>query len=182
MQNVFKAAVTVFVLTLLAGCASYTPPAPKTSTDNRRVVDANYDTTWTALIDYVSSTSFSIDNFEKESGLLTLSFGSGNYAQFVDCGTWTNGQPYIGRDLGFRLTGKMNMRVRSISAQETDVRISTRYILRDESGNVYDFTTDTPATVAVNDPARGTQATRTCQSSQVAEKTILTGIEAVSSR
>ena len=177
----------------LAGCAQqvlgpsygYAPPAPRASFDNQRLVAADYDATWTGLIDHVSRTSFAIDQFEKASGLLTLRFGEADIQRYVDCGTWTeNGinEPYAGRaDQGHVLTGRMNIRVQPRGPGATDVRIDSLYRLKSNSGNVWQFTTNEPATInlATQDRAAGTTPIRTCQSTHEAERQILTGIEAV---
>lgn len=182
-------------MAFLSGCAAYQaartpnydyrPPSPMAALENQRTIDADFNTTWAALIDYVSSTFFSIRNFEKESGLLTLAFGETNIPRFVDCGTWFEDgrtEPYIERDHGFRLSGQMNLRVRALSSTRSDVRINTRYVLRDNSDNVYEFTTDNPATLKPKNWTSGTPPTRTCQSTHAAEEQILTGIAAISSR
>ena len=190
------AALGLIVATILGGCAprytaprtpdyDYSPPRPKAALENQRVINADFDTTWSALIDYVSSTFFLIRNFEKESGLLTLAFGETNIPRFVDCGTWfVDAQPeaYIERDMEFKLSGQMNLRVRPESATRTNVRINTRYVLRDNAGTVYEFTTDNPATIEPEERAEGTPTTRTCQSTHAAEEQILTGVAAISSR
>lgn len=180
-------AATVSVALALAACASYTPPAALDTIDNVRTIDASYDETWTALINHVSGSFFGIKNFEKASGLLTLSFGATDAPRFVECGTWGgtwgSGQRYIERgDLNFVLDGQMNVFVQSLAPRKTQVRVTTHYILRDNSRDVYDFTSNTSATVYVRNPARGTMPTRTCRSTHTAEKQILNAISAIASR
>ena len=65
--------------------ATYTAPTPK-DYSNTITVNRDFSQTWENLIGYASQTFFAIENFEKDSGLLTLSFGSGNVSRFVDCG------------------------------------------------------------------------------------------------
>ncbi len=194
MKRIQRAAVLgLIAAAVLGGCApsyrapnyDYRPPSPKAALENQMVINADFDTTWAALVDYVSSTFFLIRNFEKESGLLTLAFGETNIPRFVDCGTWfVDGRPeaYIERDFDFKLSGQMNLRVRPVSSNRSDVRINTRYVLRDNSNNVYEFTTDSPATLKPKNWSTGTPPMRTCQSTHEAEERILTGIAAISSR
>ena len=168
----------------IAGKAvEYREPARQQDLRNTRQVSAGYDATWTGLIDHVARPSFTIDAFEKESGLLTLRFGETDIARFVDCGIWlVNGrsQPYAGRtDQGLRLNGRMNIRVQERAAGYTDVRIDSLYVLRNDSGSVWQFTTNDRSVLDVGNPATGTVPRRTCQSSHEAERRILTGIEAV---
>jgi hypothetical protein len=81
-------AVLVTIATSLYGCATgtYTPPTTAQLPDYERTVDKSFDETWASLIDYSSGTFFGIDRFEKASGLLTLTFGSGEPTRFIDCG------------------------------------------------------------------------------------------------
>ena len=161
----------------------YREPARQQDLRNTRQISAGYDAACTGLIDHVARTSFAIDAFEKESGLLTLRFGETDIARFVDCGTWLeNGRslPYAGRtDLGLKLNGRMNIRVQERAAGFTDVRIDSLYVLRNDSGYVWQFTTNERAVVDLKKPAQGTAPRRTCQSSHEAERLILNGIEAV---
>jgi len=60
---------------LVVGCAPiYTPPGPLMGApDNEIIVDAPFNKTWSALIDHVAGTFFSIQSFERASGLLLIS-------------------------------------------------------------------------------------------------------------
>jgi hypothetical protein len=175
-------------LVVLGGCAvfTYVPPAPLATIENARTIDASYDETWTALVNYVSGGFFGIKTFEKASGLLTLSFGGADPSKFVECGTWKTlgGESrYVDRDeLAFVLDGQMNLFVQSLGPRRTQVRVTTRYVRRDNSRNVYEFTSNSSATIDVRDAAQGTIPTRTCRSTHAAEKQILAGISAISRR
>ena len=152
----------------LVGCAQpingpafeYREPARQKDLRNTRQISAGYDAAWTGLIDHVARTSFTIDAFEKESGLLTLRFGETDIARFVDCGTWLEGGrslPYAGRtDLGLKLNGRMNIRIQKRAVGLTDVRIDSLYVLRNDSGYVWQFTTNERAVVDLRIPAEGT--------------------------
>lgn len=72
---------------------TYTPPVVQ---DNKLankklsyVMPAGFDETWSALINAVSSDYFELQNYEKDSGLLTLSYEPDAPADYVDCGHWT---------------------------------------------------------------------------------------------
>lgn len=177
----------VMALTFLGACATtaeYAPPGPLPAVENVRTIEAGFDETWTALVNYVSSSFFGIRSFEKASGLLTLSFGTTDIPRFVECGTWEGDGPqrYIERDLGFTLDGQMNLFVEPQGPSRTQVRVTTRYVLRDHSRNVYEFTSNSSATVTIRNPTAGTIPTRTCRSTHAAEKQIITGIGAISKR
>lgn len=194
LATVARALAFVSIVAVLSACAQppqgpnyrYEPPTRQQDLRNQRQVAASYDDTWTGLIDHVARTSFSIDQFEKESGLLTLTYGQSDISRFVNCGNWyVNGQSqlYAARsDQGLELDGRMNIRVQERETNLTDVRIDSLYILRNSVGNVWQFTTNERATVDIGSTgAAGTVPTRTCQSTHEAERLILTGIEAVAS-
>ena len=177
------------ILALVSACATtttqhkYLAPTPNVKSDFYRVIPVDYDDAWAGMIDYISTTFFSIKDFEKDSGLLTLNFGESNISKYVDCGSW-DGHPYIERNLGFRLNGRMNIRIKGLGKQKSSIRVSTNYILRDDSGNAYSFRENKPAIVHIKGRRKGTGTplTRTCQSTQAAEKIIITGIDALSSK
>lgn len=157
----------------------YTPPAPLPPIGLELSTGRNFDQTWEALVDHASAASFAIDEFERDSGLLILSYSPGDPGAVADCGTWQqSGQtvPYIGRNLGFRLRTRANILVRRAPSGGSRVRINMLYELRDDSGSVYEFTTNEPAVVAVRNASAGTQRTRTCQSNHVAEQKFLGGV------
>ena len=53
---------------------------------NSVITNKNFDETWSSVIDFVNDSFFKIENREKDSGLLTLSFGSKEPENFIDCG------------------------------------------------------------------------------------------------
>jgi len=195
-----KRIIIASIIMLLPACAgvkaTYTKPAEANSPEYDRTVDASFDKTWNALIDYASSNFFSIDNYEKDSGLMTLSFGAGNPETYIDCGRWdaewTNPQNYqrqsfhgsyiryIQQAVTTTFTGKMNITVREVTPEKTRVRVNARYILASAEGNTWSFDSGSSSTVSVNNPTQGISAYRTCRPTYAAEKAILSAIDELS--
>lgn len=129
-----------FILTLaVVGCAPvYNAPQNQTNVQDKysRTVNMSYDKTWITLVEYASSNYFAIDNFEKDSGLMTLNFGSQDPSLFVDCGMikFPDGSyegPFvegIERAGKAELDGRMNLFIKPISANVTQVVVSARYV------------------------------------------------------
>ena len=78
----------------LAGCAGktatynldYTIPE-KTIINNEVIVTSNYDETWSDLVGEMSKSFYVINNIDKESRLINLSFSiTNNISDYVDCG------------------------------------------------------------------------------------------------
>lgn len=81
----------------LAGCRGttpeYTAPQSKASIDETTVtLDQLYDGAWSQLINFTSSRFFAVDNYEKDPGLMTLSFSS-DPGRFVTCGNISTDSP-----------------------------------------------------------------------------------------
>jgi len=86
----FVIAIAVSTTSLLSACAvipNYTAPSKNEFILNTVEIQKSFDESWIALVEYSAKSFFAIKNFEKESGLLTLSFGAGNPSKFVDCGS-----------------------------------------------------------------------------------------------
>ena len=72
---------------LTENIGKYVPPnIDDTNFKNSVITNKNFDETWTSVIDFVNNSFFRIENLEKDSGLLTLSFGSKEAEKFIDCG------------------------------------------------------------------------------------------------
>ncbi len=203
-----RASLAGMIALILVSCvtqrATYEPPEPVDRDDrHRRVVNRPYDDVWDALIQHAAATYFLIDNFEKDSGLITLTFGSENPSDFVDGGLWTlkafkhghsfefDGKyvDYLATYQELTLIGRMNIVVRAISTDQCEVAVNARYIVnsiaRDATGlkvaeNNWSFTSGGEDTIMVRNPGKGTKsAARTLRPTYLAEETILDALEAL---
>jgi hypothetical protein len=189
-----KSSLVLFTCLLVVSCTtlvqqgSYTSPDLSEKGKYSEIISKNFDDTWTAVIDFVSTSSFSIDNFEKDSGLITLSFGASNPGRYIDCGSFTTSGSldfdgsyvdYINdaSRQGSSLTGKMNISIRSISDGNTNVRVNARYIwiagINSPTSNTFNFDTGDSATIFVSNPTIGTIPTRTCLPTYYAESSVI---------
>ncbi len=183
----------------LAGCATgnYQPPSSTATIPSKEVtVNAPFNVVWQDLIDYASTNFFGIDQFEKDSGLMTLSFGSKNPSKYIDCGTMSatagsktfNGSyvNYLVEKKEATLSGKMNITVRAISKNQARVRVNARYVFSAPERRVstfagivtdpsitFTFDSDTPDSVRVANPMPGSPPNRVCRATGAAEKAIL---------
>ena len=176
---------------ILSCAAQYTPPPQRSNNNFSTVIHQNYDLVWAAVIDHLSSAFFAIDNFEKNSGLVTVSFGASNPEEFVDCGQWKRGQfegPYVQfvrQAYQASLSGKMNISVRRIAEDETEVRVNARYILTVPPGDIgtsadmWVFDSGSYSTIPVTNPALGTSTDRTCRPTYKAETSILEAVKSI---
>ncbi len=178
----------IMVPLLMAACTStvvtppppvYAPPAPRQPATFEVISSGDFDATWRALVEYTAGTSFSIDEFERESGLMTLSFSPSDPSTVVECGYWQQSGkpplPYLDR-INMTLDTRTNLIVQPIGTFQTRIRANTLYILRDESGNVYQFTTNQRATIEPRNRTVGTVRTRTCQATHEGEQSFVAGV------
>lgn len=188
-------ATNIILILLLSACASatYVPPSHVNRTNDYQVIVYQpYDVVWKKLIQFSAKTFFSIDNYEKESGLITLSFGSSSPEEFVSGGEWKyqgmNGEfsgdyvEFLHKFYRAKLQGKMNIVVSSIDDNKTKVAVHARYVLtvpptQNSNGDTWAFDTGNCATVRVTNPAPGTPSNRTVCPTYVAEKSIISAIK-----
>jgi len=191
--------VVVFLLALCGlsfGCMSASYVAPDTASpaiqNYTRVIDKSFDQTWSALIQYAGSAFFGIDNFEKQSGLLTLSFGASRPSDFITGGHWKasgvvrfDGDyvDYCVKYLNGALQGKMNIVVVALEPNKTKVTVKARYIFtagNSETGiDTWSFDSGGWDTRTVSRAAAGTSDSRTLMPTYKAEKAILDALEQI---
>ena len=206
-----KRFITSLVITiLLSSCAvqkekltenvgKYFPPnIDETNFKNSIITNKNFDETWTSLIDFVSDSFFKIENLEKDSGLLTLSFGSKEAENFIDCGDFEytlffTGEEFKGSYIDYAKSGllavleaKMNINIRKIDNESTKISINTKYTYSTqhalgyydpELNQTYSFESGGYQTIDVINPIKGSIPTRTCKSTNFAENAIFNLIQ-----
>ncbi len=97
MYQLSKIIAALIVSVVLSGCAtsdmSHTSPK-NYSINNSIEVKNDFDVVWDRLVKKLASDFFVINNIEKESRLINVSFSSSTPSQFIDCGktnrTFTN--------------------------------------------------------------------------------------------
>ena len=120
-----------------------TPPTKKDDVNKYiTTINASFDEVWSKLIQYSGKTFFAIDNYEKDSGLITLSFGASRPERFITGGHWeySDSRPakqidfsgdyveYLSRYGNGNLNGKMNIVVTKLEKNKTKVRVNAKYI------------------------------------------------------
>ena len=194
MRNGFVLFVCVFLLGCVSG--TYTDPNLNNSPANYSVtLSQPYDEVWKRLVTYASTSFFAIDNFEKDSGLMTLTFGSSEPSKYVDCGTFKISSPaatfegpyvdYMKKYSQGVLNGKMNIAVIEQSPSSTMVQVRARYILTGLAqdpysgrfvSNKWSFDTGLSDTVNVVNRVPGSANTRTCGPTYLAEQSVINAL------
>ena len=142
--------LSLFMTILLSSCATkvekltenvgkYVPPnIDDTNFKNSVIINKNFDETWTSVIDFVSDSFFKIENLDKDSGFLTLSFGSKGVEDFIDCGDFEytlffTGEEFKGSYIDYAKSGllavleaKMNINIQKIDNESTKIIINTK--------------------------------------------------------
>ncbi|WP_449288385.1 hypothetical protein [Marinobacter salarius] len=161
--------ILLFV-TAMSGCAAqsefvYYDPNKKSPGDQSVVVKKTFDEAWNQLVRHVSQTFFSINNFEKDSGLMIIDFSAQPNGEYVDCGVlgakWVEGYrpqnftgnyaEYLSIYQGGKINGRANITIRSIDETTTEVRINSKYVLS-STRNTWSFTNKTADTLQVQTP------------------------------
>ena len=197
--------VSLFMTIFLSSCATkveritenvgkYVPPnIDDTNFKNSVIINKNFDETWTSVIDFVSDSFFKIENLEKDSGLLTLSFGSKEVENFIDCGDFEytlffTGEEFKGSYIEYAKSGlmavleaNMNINVRKNDNESSKIIINTNYTFSTQHAlgyydpklnQTYSFVSGGYQTINVINPISGSIPTRTCRSTNFAENAI----------
>lgn len=174
-----------FLIMFLTSCVSgvYVKPTHEDKKENYTLtVNKSFDEVWNQLIEYSASTFFAIDNYEKDSGLITLSFGSSQPSEFITGGYW-EAIGYKGDYVDFsadfnngRLSGKMNIVVIKVSDNESRVIVNARYVFTTPS-HTWSFDTGNCDTIFASSPPMGTGRERTICPTYKAENAILDALK-----
>ena len=184
---------------LTENVGKYVPPnIDDTNFKNSVITYKNFDETWTSIIDFVNDSFFKIENFDKDSGLLTLSFGSKEPENFIDCGDFEytlffTGEEFKGSYIDYVKSGllavleaKMNINIEKIDNESTKISINTNYTFSTQHAlgyydpnlnQTYSFVSGGYQTIDVINPISGSIPTRTCKSTNFAENAILNVIK-----
>jgi hypothetical protein len=157
MRLLIPGVVVTAVLTGCAGKLDYVRPSAPLRHDNSIVVDKPRDAVWNAMIPALGKQFFVINNLDKSSGLINISY-SGDPQLYVDCGRVTSyvknargertydfagataSQQYeVMNDAGLflisrrmTLEGRMNLIFEEEGPQKTRITANTRYVLNRE--------------------------------------------------
>ncbi len=179
---------------LTENVGKYIPPnIDDTNFKNSVITKKNFDETWNSVIDFVNDSLFKIENLEKDSGMLTLSFGSKEAEKFIDCGDFEytlffTGEEFKGSYIDYAKSGllavlkaKMNINIRKIDNETTQISINTTYTYSTQHAlgyydpklnQTYSFESGGFQTIDVINPIKGSIPTRTCKSTNFAENAI----------
>jgi hypothetical protein len=183
-------------LLLFSGYVTFAYVAPDTSSvpiqDYSRVIDKPFDQTWSALIQFAGSAYFDIQQFEKQSGLLVLSFVGSNPGEFITGGRWKRtGAEYFDGDYvdyctkcrNGVLEDRVNVIVTPVDSSKTRVTVRAHYVFtcgNSESGiETWSFESGTADSLVVRNLTAGSGKTITLMPTYKAEKAILDAVESV---
>ena len=192
--TIFLSSCAVEKEKLTENIGKYVPPnIDDTNFKNSVITNKNFDETWTSVIDFVNDSFFKIENLEKDSGLLTLSFGSKEAEKFIDCGDFEytlffTGEEFKGSYIDYAKSGllavleaKMDINIQKIDNETTKISINTNYTYSTQHAlgyydpklnQTYSFESGGYQTIDVINPIKGSIPTRTCKSTNFAENAI----------
>lgn len=179
---------SIYSCTNIGVSVNYLAPAQYDDIQLSKVINKDFNDTWSSIIDYSSSSFFGIDTFEKSSGLITLTFGTQNPELYADCGNFTtigaitfdgNYMDWIAQN-GGNLRGRMNITARALDEMETEIRVNAGYVISYQTQEgYYSWNFNSGGVDSEMVMTQGSRETRTCVSTGVAEKLILEAIEEI---
>ena len=181
-------------LLLFSGCVSYSYVAPDNSDapaeSYSRVIEKPFDQTWSALMQYAGSAYFDIQQFEKQSGLLVLSFVGSTPSEFITGGHWkATGALFFDGDyvdfcVKYRegvLEDRVNIIVTSVDSARTKVTVRAHYVFtvgNPEAGmESWAFDSGTSDAHPVTGIVAGTDRMITMRPTYKVERSILDAVE-----
>ena len=182
---------------LTENVGKYVPPnIDDTNFKNSVITNKNFDETWNSVLDFVNDSFFKIENIDKDSGLLTLSFGSKETENFIDCGDFEytlffTGEEFKGSYIDYAKSGllavleaKMNINIQKNDNESTKISINTNYTYSTQHAlGYYDpklnqtYSFESGGSIDVINPIKGSIPTRTCKSTNFAETAIFNAIK-----
>ena len=190
-KSILMLAGPILLFSFGCGSSKYTPPAVVTMPPDAysQVFDRSFDSTWSAVIQYVGTSPFHIDNFEKASGLVTLSFVSTNPSELISGGRWESkgSKEFSGDYVDFlvqnadaNLQGTINIIVVPLASDRTKVSVKTSYTftaaIPDEGTYTWSFETGASDTRLVSNGISSGRDTITIVPTYRAERVILSAI------
>lgn len=90
-----KVSLLLIVLLALTGCATIgswefdhtNPTSGKYQVENEKYVDSNPEDVWNSLVKELAKTYFVINNIDKESRIINVSFSTQDPENYIDCGS-----------------------------------------------------------------------------------------------
>jgi hypothetical protein len=193
--------VAVLVLTACAGQVTYSPPSSPAIFINTKTVDKPRDDVWAALVPALGSRFFVINNLDKSSGLINVSY-NGDPEKYVDCGIitsvvknatgertynfpgskaqqsyqmFTPGLLLLSIHRRMDLDGRINLVLEATAPQKTTATVNTRYVVkRDQEVRAADGRRQSGShTISFNGGGVGTFPSDNDQSSQCRSTGIL---------
>ena len=161
MRKLMLVFMTVVMYAVLVGCTSKTDfsyaPVQAYESANTMVYNSNINKVWDAAIKSIGEKFFVLDNIQKDSKIITLSYSVSDPAAYIDCGqvtaetkgasnsgTYTYqgaqaeavyyiGDPNIPHPQPVRRTARLEGKVNIIFVEEgkdkTKVTVNTRYVM-----------------------------------------------------
>ncbi|WP_027182692.1 hypothetical protein [Desulfovibrio inopinatus] len=185
------------IIMFAQGCTTFKATQPAiTKTENSRVINKDFESTWNATMAFVADTFYIIDNIVKDSKIITLSFSSSNPSSFVDCGNLVSSKssksvPIASKsyragicDYSSRLSGKINIIMTSLSDDKTKVKVNTRYVVdwKQQCPGSYNIPIVQTRNFAFSTNGSSSNGNITCTSNSRIEDGILDGIESMASK
>lgn len=117
---------------IFTGCAesalNYTPPSDfnteKISTT--KIINKDYNKTWDELVNNLSDNSFVINNMNKDSGFINISFSVSNPSLYSDCGRWIGYFKNLNGEANYNFSGAENAKLSTMNGTSMINIISTK--------------------------------------------------------
>ena len=87
MKKISSVLSTLLLSACVTSTVVYQPPQSPDKVPTSTTINDSFDTVWGRTIENISETFFNINNVEKQSELINISFATNNPEDYIDCGT-----------------------------------------------------------------------------------------------
>jgi hypothetical protein len=128
MKKILFFELSITILFVLYGCSTpRIPPAPrKIPIVTEKIIEKNFETIWSKLIDYFGAKNIPIKTIDKASGILSTEYDlrTGKNGTSYDCDCGTIGTDYSISNKYENYKGNFNVIVSKINDNQTKVKIN----------------------------------------------------------
>jgi len=192
--------ISIILVSCCAAPLRYNFPTKSPLDEERKIIiNKSKDEVWDKLLEGLADKFFSVNNIEKDSGFINVSFHSNDACKYVDCGSYNvsisgrkkdipicncsvekHGAYYSGvwkfRDCSTSVEGRINILVQEVSENQSTMFVDTRFIVKNSSNlwSAWDGSTMYKQAVIVFDSdTKGSDRGIHCVSTGVLEKDVM---------
>jgi hypothetical protein len=146
MKFLNKTTILALYATMITGCATpgtstldYTPPQNPTKIQNELIVSKPFETIWDSFVRELAKSFYVINNIDKQSRIINVSFSTDTPETYVDCGitTRTYARGAETHTYKYNLASASTYKLAGVNNQLPQTAVLSRYPSLEGRANIY---------------------------------------------